>query len=124
MHRSFSVQTHRHTHAELQSALDQTRQPAHTQAQSKKKKKIHKREDNTCTSGSEMRADEINPARMKGGEHPCDAGITHGEKLQKKKRKKKSSLPAQVDICSGFPSSSRDTEPFRRRRADPVPVTV
>lgn len=88
MHRSFSVQTHRHTHAELQGALDQTRQPAHTQAQSKKKKKIHKREDNTCTSGSEMRADEINPARMKGGEHPCDAGITHGEKLQKKKEKK------------------------------------
>lgn len=58
------------------------------------KKKIHKREDKTCTSGSEMRVDEINPARMKGGEHPCEAGMVHGEKL----RKKKSSVPAQVDI--------------------------
>lgn len=62
VHRSFSVQG---KHTQLHRALDQADQPVHT-----RKKKTRRRGDKTCISRSEMRVDEINPARMKVGEHP------------------------------------------------------
>lgn len=104
VHRSFSVQG---KHIQLHRALDQTRQPVST-----RKNKTRKRGDKTCISGSEMRVDEINPARITVGEHPgrrASMRSWHGTRL--KLPQKTSSLPAQVDIWSGFPSSSRHAEP-------------
>lgn len=67
----------RHTHTAAECTRPNKETSPHT-------KKIHKREDKTCTSGSEMRVDEINPARMRrGGEHPCEAGTAHGENYKK-----------------------------------------
>lgn len=74
MHRSYSwVQTHAHRTAGC------TR-PNEASSPQKRMKRGNK----TQTSGSAMRVDEINPARMKGGEHPDEAGTAHGENYKKK----------------------------------------
>ena len=43
-----------------------------------------------------MRVGDINPARMKGGEHPCEAGTAHGG--HKNNTHKKNHPPPQKKI--------------------------